>query len=392
MATLSRWTQGKTFGLNYFYDEPLPDIEILDKNNAAHADHFPPMNIDLSDAWVAKIVQSTLEPKGRNSRYPLVFIKESITSGYRNKGMASKAMDPSSKRWHYNVVFGNFQLGGEEGSTQKLSGKIDRKSTKNKYITLGVKCLVQNNEYAPHGAATSERAATPRKVTPSVATAKRSGTSEASQDTKRPKTGVTSGPISSLIPLDSDEEEEVQQHTSPTKVASLHKELAASRDENALLRQRKAASETKGIALAEATEKIYRVLNPGVQQFAIDTGNALKVAAKSNPGISESRKHFFKSLRKLIQPADDAVAEFKDLYPKLSNLLFIPGQADEPSDDFIQWRDAGSFLEGDETLTNRSKSPSQPRVKRRSLDLSIRLRRESRRRRCPTTGLLLRKS
>ncbi len=349
MATLSRWTEGKPFGVNYFYDEPLPDIEILDKNNAAHADHFPPMNIDLSDAWVAKIVQSTLEPKERNSRYPLVFTKESITSGYRNKGMASKAMDLSSKRWHYNVVFGNFQLGGEEGNTQKLSGKIDRKSTKKKDITLGVKCLVQNNDYAPHGTATSENAATPKKATPSVATAKRSGTSEASQVIKRRKTGVTSRSISSLIPLDSDEEEEVQQDTSPTKVASLHKKLAASRDEIVLLHQRIAACETKGMALAEATEKIYRVLNPGVQKFAVDTGNALKVAAKSNPGISESRKHFFKSLRKLIQPADDAVAEFKDLYPKLSSLLFMPGQADGPSDDFIQWRDAGSFLEGDGT-------------------------------------------
>ncbi len=102
-----------------------------------------------------------------------------------------------------------------------------------------------------------------------------------------------------------------------------------SRNEVALLQQQVAASATKGIAIAKATEKIYKVLNPAIQQFAIDTGNSLKVATKSDPSIEQTSKDFFKSFRKLVRPADKAVQGLKDRYPTLSGLLCKPGNTDE---------------------------------------------------------------
>ena len=66
----------------YYYDEPLPAGQ-LEKNNPGD---FPPGGLNLSDAWIVKIVKSDLEKEDRFKAWPAVFSSKYLTSGFRNKG------------------------------------------------------------------------------------------------------------------------------------------------------------------------------------------------------------------------------------------------------------------------------------------------------------------
>ncbi len=97
---LPRWSKENPLSTDYFYDEPIPKVEMLDKGNAQHVKElFPPTKMNLSDAWVAKIVHSNLDPQQRSQWYPLVFTQKLLSSTYRNKGMAAKTFDTASNKW-----------------------------------------------------------------------------------------------------------------------------------------------------------------------------------------------------------------------------------------------------------------------------------------------------
>ena len=125
---------------NVFYDEPIPAHK-LEKNNASHV--FPPDGLNLSDAWVVKIVQSDLRKEDRYKRWPAVFSSRLLKTSYQNKGTASKHQD-STKQWRYDLLFGNFEMHGEEGRNAGMIFDYGKKTTTKAEIRDGHLCVSQN--------------------------------------------------------------------------------------------------------------------------------------------------------------------------------------------------------------------------------------------------------
>ena len=138
------WSPGKGQNAAWYYDEPLPTYQ-LDKGNDEH--EFPPDNLDLSDAWVVKLMRSNLNREDRHARWPTVFAGKYLVSSYLNKGRASKTLTESDE-WHYDVVNGKFQMFGREGVQAGLSKVLDAVATSKNTIGVGEKCKVQNNTFA----------------------------------------------------------------------------------------------------------------------------------------------------------------------------------------------------------------------------------------------------
>ncbi len=63
LAALVRWTEGDEVSQAYFWDQRLPDMDTLEKDNEDHVALWPPIEMDVSDAWVAVLLMSDLEPK-----------------------------------------------------------------------------------------------------------------------------------------------------------------------------------------------------------------------------------------------------------------------------------------------------------------------------------------
>ena len=63
MAALPRWTEEVEVSNAYFWDQPLPDVDTLGKDNEDHVALWPPREMDVSDAWVAVLLMSDLKPK-----------------------------------------------------------------------------------------------------------------------------------------------------------------------------------------------------------------------------------------------------------------------------------------------------------------------------------------
>lgn len=110
-----------------------------------HSEHFPPHEIDLSNAWV--VVESDLKAPERFKRWPAMFSSKYLPSNYKNKRQASKTLVTESSEWHFDVIFGQFQMFGEEGTGKELLQVLERVKTAKATITVGDNCLVQTKTY-----------------------------------------------------------------------------------------------------------------------------------------------------------------------------------------------------------------------------------------------------
>ena len=88
-------------------------IAPVDLSNTDTISKFSPKGINLSDAWVVKIIKSDLASQLRIDFWPAIFNAKYIHRKYVNKGKASKICQDGS--WKYDIVFGVFQMHGEEG-------------------------------------------------------------------------------------------------------------------------------------------------------------------------------------------------------------------------------------------------------------------------------------
>ena len=93
----TRWSVGKPYSADYYYDEDTTD-------------DLPPAQVDLSDYWVGKVVKAGIGANERHEKWPAVFTKKHLKSTYVNKGAASKAYNLQTKKYHYEVVFGTYEL------------------------------------------------------------------------------------------------------------------------------------------------------------------------------------------------------------------------------------------------------------------------------------------
>lgn len=79
-----------------------------------------------------------------------MFIQKGLKANYVNKGQASKSLIKNSNELVYDVVFGIFQMHGDEGAESGLSTKVKGTPTELSTISEGAKCVRHDNTYAPH--------------------------------------------------------------------------------------------------------------------------------------------------------------------------------------------------------------------------------------------------
>ena len=125
-AMPERWTLGKPYSANYYYDEITTD-------------DLPPDQIDLSDYWVVRVVKAGIRAKERQARWPAVFKSKVLKSAYQNKGAASKFQEVQTGKYYYETIFGTFEMYGTEGRIANYIRNINRKLTSKNTIGRGRK-------------------------------------------------------------------------------------------------------------------------------------------------------------------------------------------------------------------------------------------------------------
>ena len=76
-----RWAPALPITAAYYYNEPVPPVRQLSKEDEKSAKLFPP-RMDLSDAWVVEIVRSDLTGRERAEMYPTVFGSKYLQRDY----------------------------------------------------------------------------------------------------------------------------------------------------------------------------------------------------------------------------------------------------------------------------------------------------------------------
>ena len=90
-AMPERWTIGKPYSANYYYDEITTD-------------DLPPEQVDLSDYWVVKFIKAGIGAIERQAKWPAVFTFKQLKSSNVNKGAPSKVYDLQTKKYRYEVI------------------------------------------------------------------------------------------------------------------------------------------------------------------------------------------------------------------------------------------------------------------------------------------------
>ena len=113
-----RWTETGPSNASYFYDEPIKDI------NKRPAE-FPPVDTNLSDAWVVVVLKSTgREERAKN--WDAVFTQRGVLRDtYVHKGQAAKLWDLEGKIFRYALVNGYHHMHGTEGPLETIADKHD---------------------------------------------------------------------------------------------------------------------------------------------------------------------------------------------------------------------------------------------------------------------------
>ena len=142
------WTKNdiptsKEDGAAFLYDEP-------DHAMTSDAATWPPRYVDLSSAWVYKVVRNEDIPHTtRYAMWPTTFgSKAGLQSAWKNKGRAAKVLNEDDGSWHYPIVFNSLQLHGEEGERALLSatGLVTGKPHNKHTIAIGAACVPKNEE------------------------------------------------------------------------------------------------------------------------------------------------------------------------------------------------------------------------------------------------------
>ena len=81
------WGRGLPQDEGHYWDEAVP--ETLSSRDPEMIDMLPPRGMDLSDAWTAKIVETTdITGQQRHLWYPKVFASKGLHQDYVMKGKA----------------------------------------------------------------------------------------------------------------------------------------------------------------------------------------------------------------------------------------------------------------------------------------------------------------
>lgn len=109
-----RWTEGLPETSDYYWDAEVKDI-------TKKLREYPPDDVDLSDAWVAAIVNPKLSREERGTYWPTVFTNRgALRAHYVHKGQAAKLYDAQVKGLKYALLFGEHNMIGTEGMREGL--------------------------------------------------------------------------------------------------------------------------------------------------------------------------------------------------------------------------------------------------------------------------------
>lgn len=395
-AIPKRWKTGDPQTSDYYWDEKLPNKTLLKTDDPSY---FPPQ-MDLSDAWVAVVIEAGFTAKERAAKYPAVFASKYLKPDYTNKGRAAKVFSTLRNEWVYKVACNIYQLCGAEGVANGIDKNIDLglKMTSKKDMMEGQRCFEQSYDYTPPPSVAAVAVAPRRKKQttkrdtrahpigllqetqsePESTTSnlKRQASAVINKIAKKAKKQVevkaatptgsqnrTSGRIT--VPDYSDDEEEAVE-AKCENCASLQTEIG-------ILRAKLYRAEGKLVFISETLERVHRTFQPLVDRLAttarlIRTVVKLKdlfrkddtrVIAKADDlkALEDFAKNGKKELTELIQPCNNAQDKLRENFPVLETRVFYHSRvADEPCDEFIVWRDGASteysklFDEGDKVL------------------------------------------
>ena len=92
-----RWRLGLPQDEWHYWDEPVTTAKLPKE----HGPLYPPKKMDLSDAWVVKIVSSEMSAAERARLYPAVFSTKNLRTNYINKGQAGKTTSNQDNMLRY---------------------------------------------------------------------------------------------------------------------------------------------------------------------------------------------------------------------------------------------------------------------------------------------------
>ena len=106
--------------------------------------------MDLSDAWVVKIVSSEMSAPERARLYPAVFSTKNLRTNYINKDQAGKTTSNQDGLLRYQVVFGIYEMHGDEGAARGfplILANTMARAHGNHDVGAGLVCEKQTLEY-----------------------------------------------------------------------------------------------------------------------------------------------------------------------------------------------------------------------------------------------------
>ena len=99
----TRWVKGLPITDTYYYDEEVPVARLIAKSS-----DFLPKGVDMSDAWLVKVLESDLTGKVRGARYPAgLDSKGGLKNTYTHKGRAAKSWSTARGCYVYQVGLTN---------------------------------------------------------------------------------------------------------------------------------------------------------------------------------------------------------------------------------------------------------------------------------------------
>ena len=355
-----RWTEGKPFTAQYYYDEPLPDSQ----------DTLPPNDVDLSDVWVVHVLKANVRPVDRTKRWPAVFSSKYLANQYQNKGPASKRNDQQG--WAYDVVFGTYEMHGTEGREAGYNRNMRRVKTSTCHISKGRMCGLhgtqpelpdqpelpekrkqqpteqEGSNKRPRIPGQASRQTIPKSTSSELSSSgqissglsighKASGpTTTANQASSDQTTGLSSVSMTFDAPkaLDStdDEEEDLRKINKDlkNKVGDWQKRYyrmtAEGKKQNADFERDLKVAKTQSTMLAETMAEIHGSIAPLIAH-TYEAAVLLKKLSKGKPEAdAETVKKFYQGntakVEGWIEPANKAIKKMIKESPKLSKLLF----------------------------------------------------------------------
>lgn len=371
IATLSRqesrktrWTKKLPVTEAYYYDEDVPVARLVAKSS-----DFPPRGIDMSDAWVVKVIESDFTGKIRGAHYPAVFdAKGGLRHTYTHKGRAAKCWSTARKCYVYQVAFNKFEFFGAEGTAAGLSEEVDfGPYTIKGVIEEGSRCVVQSLKYDPSDPTGSKQmpektaTGTPNKrpqkipvsdtvtpghttdsktVTPASKEAKATtrsekrkiGSSEIAAPLKKPKTAGFQSPLPpstrvagilsfpdppTTVPVDQNEEEPLLDRIK-IREDIIQEWVSAMRDAQGKLVMTANALERSHASLAAMSERLREsaaLAHDHLNNPSTDNASALRQFLADNTKIA----------REIVESVNIAATEMNIATPTYANRIFEHG-------------------------------------------------------------------